>query len=690
VIKIIFGRKTRLLIACNSFCKVIIVGAVVVILTNCGGANESGSAQFLYISNASSNVLGGLNVQSDIDNPNQITLVEELNSTSVFTPVFINGTVFLGSFPSGLTTLTWSGSGSTEIKQKIQITPEITIVGSNTISEEKTSELVFSLSGNPVIYPVTVNYQVSGTADNTDHNLTNGQMIIESGLSGALQFEVLSDVLVEGTEFIEVTIVNATNAHFDPTVSSVISISENVLVPVISLESRQQNEKATIFFADNGEATISLLSLDQTLGSSHQIRWTLPNLVTDLDADDLIVRFDPANFTQGVYQFSVEVENTDDANLSSSQSISILLLDTEIVYEEGDFDLDLDQINDSDEGFGDDDQDGIPNLVDNSGFPENVLYLGGINVIEVAKGLKLRLDFNSFNLFGADFIDQFAEELNLSELVHSEDPDVVNSGDIIGFQILGLAEPGESVSIVLPQNTPIPGNAIYRKFINNNWQTFVENGQNSILSAPLTEHGLCPSLNDSDFESGLIRGYQCVKLIVEDGGPNDADGMVNSTVIDPGGIAVLNAETQPEIALILDQTVKSNNMKTVSINITDESSLPSDIELKIVNYDSISSSLNLDIGGSGTDYATRDSNDITIDPIVKSGSFEIKLQARDEFGNESEETSFTVTVKKSKKKESKFLGIGEFDGWWLFMSLIAIAGFRFTRCRYYLCPGKNN
>jgi hypothetical protein len=75
---------------------------------------------------------------------------------------------------------------------------------------------------------------------------------------------------------------------------------------------------------------------------------------------------------------------------------------------------------------------------------------------------------------------------------------------------------------------------------------------------------------------------------------------------------------------------------------------------------------------------------------VKSGSFDIKFQARDEFGNESEVVTFSVTVKKSKKKKSKFLGIGAFDNVWIFLSLSFIASFRLilgSRCLFY---GKNN
>ena len=53
------------------------------------------------------------------------------------------------------------------------------------------------------------------------------------------------------------------------------------------------------------------------------------------------------------------------------------------------------------------------------------------------------------------------------------------------------------------------------------------------------EPGFCPPPGDSSWQSGLSAGHWCVQLLIEDGGPNDADGLANGSIVDPGGIGVL-------------------------------------------------------------------------------------------------------------------------------------------------------
>jgi hypothetical protein len=173
--KSILIRKLKQFIANTSVSRLLAIGTLVVFLVGCGGAeNSGGTAQDLVISNSSSAIVTGLNTQSNVDDPSIVTLVERLDSTDVFTPVYLNEKFLLGSFSSGLTTLTWSSSNSAQIFQNIEITPEISIGTVRKVSEGKTSELVFLLSGSPVVYPVIVDYRIFGTGDNSDHNLMSG------------------------------------------------------------------------------------------------------------------------------------------------------------------------------------------------------------------------------------------------------------------------------------------------------------------------------------------------------------------------------------------------------------------------------------------------------------------------------------------------------------------------------------
>ncbi|WP_198104900.1 choice-of-anchor U domain-containing protein, partial [Vibrio vulnificus] len=96
---------------------------------------------------------------------------------------------------------------------------------------------------------------------------------------------------------------------------------------------------------------------------------------------------------------------------------------------------------------------------------------------------------------------------------------------------------GQSYQLVMPQRLPVPANAVYRKFrADVGWVDFVEDADNSIASTS-GEAGYCPPPGDSAWTPGLTEGHWCVQLTVQDGGPNDDDGMANGSVVDPGGVA---------------------------------------------------------------------------------------------------------------------------------------------------------
>ncbi|MFN3238030.1 MAG: Ig-like domain-containing protein [Pseudomonadales bacterium] len=112
-----------------------------------------------------------------------------------------------------------------------------------------------------------------------------------------------------------------------------------------------------------------------------------------------------------------------------------------------------------------------------------------------------------------------------------------------------LRQAGQKLTVVLPQNTPIPPNATYRKLIDNTWQAFVVDANNSVSSA-LAPFNTCPAPGSREYQVGLTTGHNCIQLVIQDGGPNDADGVANGTVVDPGGVAapvVTGSPPQPQV-----------------------------------------------------------------------------------------------------------------------------------------------
>ncbi len=104
-------------------------------------------------------------------------------------------------------------------------------------------------------------------------------------------------------------------------------------------------------------------------------------------------------------------------------------------------------------------------------------------------------------------------------------------GGCFDFSVTGLS--GNSISVVLPLSKPIPAASVYRKWINNEWVDFKTNLNNTVSSAAGSP-GNCPL---GGYQSGLTQGHYCVRLTIVDGGPNDADGVQNGTVVDPGGVS---------------------------------------------------------------------------------------------------------------------------------------------------------
>jgi hypothetical protein len=127
---------------------------------------------------------------------------------------------------------------------------------------------------------------------------------------------------------------------------------------------------------------------------------------------------------------------------------------------------------------------------------------------------------------------------------------------VIDFEVHGLVSSGEVVSVALPLSgdLTIPPNAVWRKHINGQWQDFVQDAVNRISSAARYEAGRCPDVTSDRWTAGLTAGHGCVRLTIQDGGPNDHDGTANFVIRDPGVLAVAEVVTPVPVK---DDAIKS-------------------------------------------------------------------------------------------------------------------------------------
>ncbi|WP_372971475.1 InlB B-repeat-containing protein [Marinobacter sp.] len=113
-------------------------------------------------------------------------------------------------------------------------------------------------------------------------------------------------------------------------------------------------------------------------------------------------------------------------------------------------------------------------------------------------------------------------------------------GYLVDFEVSGLDFAGQSVPVVipLPRGEAIPADAVWRKYIRQNWETFAEDDANQLFSA--SSAGDCPWPGSDRWTAGLTEGDNCVRLVIQDGGPNDLDGVADGVIRDPGTLAVNN------------------------------------------------------------------------------------------------------------------------------------------------------
>ena len=68
------------------------------------------------------------------------------------------------------------------------------------------------------------------------------------------------------------------------------------------------------------------------------------------------------------------------------------------------------------------------------------------------------------------------------------------------------------------------------------WRDFETGTKNHLASAPGTSSS-CPEPSSSLYEEGLVAGYFCLQILLEDGGANDVDGHVNGSIDHLRGLA---------------------------------------------------------------------------------------------------------------------------------------------------------
>uniref|UniRef100_UPI0028710FCD Ig-like domain-containing protein n=1 Tax=Shewanella baltica TaxID=62322 RepID=UPI0028710FCD len=419
--------------------------------------------------------------------------------------------------------------GNKAIKaQKVKVNPLISLSKDQLVGEGNEVVVSVHLNGVAPVYPLSVPYTVSGSAGSSDHDLVDGVVEVTSGQQAEIRFRTFEDGEVEGDE--EVLISLDPSLNLGSKQQTQVLITEANIAPKVTLDVTQAGAHQFIVAQNGGDVRINADISDANMQDSLTSTWTSGSL--NLQSDDAGMFFSPVSVLPGIYPVSVTVTDNGLPALSTTDKVYIVVRSSLPVLTGADTDGDL--IPDVQEGFTDTDGDGIPDYLD-AVNDCNIMPEGELQPVyflaEGQAGVCLRL--------GNIALRQGQTGMQLLPTLVPEDSIAANVGGIFDFVATGLPQQGQSYSLVMPQRSPIPANAVYRKYqAQNGWKDFVIDARNSVASSE-GERGFCPPPGDSRWTAGLTEGHWCVQLTLEDGGPNDDDGVANRTIVDPSGVSVI-------------------------------------------------------------------------------------------------------------------------------------------------------
>ncbi len=431
------------------------------------------------------------------------------------------------------------------------------------VGEGKSFQLKVVLD-RPAVGLTLIPYTVGGTASTdygVDHYASDGTFTLYAGEREALgsTTQIIDDGAGDDGETITFTMGPLTNALAGAHDVHTITVVEANQPPSVMLYARQNSGPFTrTIVIGGGETIVEAIVTDPNPGFTFNYDWSLSdNALVDTwgITTDRYFGFSADALSPGLYNLHVTVTDLGSPPLSAEAELLLNVVSAVPVLSAA-VDSDGDGTPDSIDSFNDEDSDGIADYLDSSLLPKNRLQqLSGQSdsyVMVVDPGMQLRLGDVAFAA-GADGAQVSPEDIasygdNLGGPGLGAVDSVPNVGGYFDFEIYGLTRPGDSASIVIPQLQPIPEGAWYRKYSPlMGWRDFVADANNSLASAP-GEPGLCPIPSDAVYTPGLTAGHHCIRLTIEDGGPNDSDGAVNSVIEDPGQVVVAATAPPPVVA----------------------------------------------------------------------------------------------------------------------------------------------
>lgn len=454
-----------------------------------------------------------------------------------------------GPFRPGTHFITWRATDArgnlSEKIQELQINPLVQLAGQQTTGEDQHVVISIELNGNAPIYPVLVDYEISGTVDDSDHDLQNGQAKIGQGQSVDIHLNILTDNLQENDEEL-VVILTAVHgsAILSQNLEHKIVIVDRPVPPEVTVQIKQNGRFSNTIYNNQGLVLIEAEGTDAN-GDTLIYDWTGSSDDLGLLVYRHRMSFNPYGISPGVYPIQLTLS---DGQHFVSRSLR-LILEGEAPTLLATQDQDNDGISDLDEGLLDTDNDGMPDYKDpiNQINKLNVEVLPDADnlaqLIETEAGVQLALgnlalqsQASGAKISSVNVLDEQNQPVM--------DKEYTLIGQLFDFEIRGLSDTNATATVVIPLAQAIPNDAVYRLFVNGLWSSFRETANDQVYSAK-TVDGRCPEPGHSEYTQGLTAFDVCIQLTLTDGGPNDSDGEQNTVIQGPGGIAIEGTADTP-------------------------------------------------------------------------------------------------------------------------------------------------
>ncbi len=419
------------------------------------------------------------------------------------------------------------------------------------ITSEPLILTIAATDANPVISYALSNEQSGETIVVTLMSATNATVINEENYLGESVKPSVTAEVISGNIAPVVTFTVA-QAEADEVIDGVITVTESNIKNVSTIA------------GGAGLVTVTANISDVNMGDEHCITFSstggaLTEYVDVTDNDEECRQsntftFDPNLLASGAYTLVVSVLESNTDVPFTTEALIALPVTADVI-----------------EVIADSDSDGIPDAYESAATVNDATVLSIMDEqapLQVAAGLSLSLgDIAKDNAGTNGFVATVEREQVQNDLHFSAISTITN------FNISGLQQLGDSVSVVLPlaDGVVIPADAVYRKYteLNGDWFDFVVDDNNQLSSALKDAQGNCPAPNSVSYIKGLTEGNNCIQLTIEDGGLNDGDSMANGTVVDPGVLVTKNDNTPPVIIVLEAHAANSGEQFNLNALVND-------------------------------------------------------------------------------------------------------------------------